>query len=243
MVDLARAIAGLRQGSVSLEAALQSRMDHRDFRFSGLLMSGMPKESLDHNKNRYMAELTTEKNTLRAAIELTQAAVDQAEKDGVIEFEGSQWNKLQNTLGDLDVEAVLNFRPVYDALEAIKNELQVERMQRRQELLEEWQSLMQESEGDLDLNGDFLKEVSSTFEKASSTDSLDIRVVEECVSRLRNHHSGEEVSVGRTTREGAELLPLEEFLQFYEKIGNPKIHAQDSNGLNNLAQELKAGVR
>ena len=243
LVDLARATAGLHQGNVSLEDALQSRMGHRDFRFSGLLMSGLPRESLDHNRNRYLEELTIEKNTLREAIEQTQSAVDQAEKDGVIEFEGSQWNKLQNTLGDLDIETVLNFRPVYDALGAIKNELQEERMQRRQELLGEWQALMQGSEGDLDLNGDFMKEVSTTFEKASSADSLDIRVMEECVSRLRNHQSGEEVSVARTTREGAELHPLEEFLKFYEEIGNPKTHAQDSNGLNNLAQELKAGVR
>ena len=180
-------------------------MDHRDFRFSGILMSGLPSENLDNNRDKYLAELTIEKNTLREAIDLTQTAIDQAEKDGVIEFEGSQWNKHQNTLADLDVETVLNFRPVYYALEAIKNELQDERMQRRQELLEDWQGLTQETATDLNLNGEFLKEVNFTFEKASSADSLDIRVMEECVSRLRNHHSGEEVSVTRSTWVGNEL--------------------------------------
>lgn len=243
LVNLDQVTAGLHQGKSSLEDALQGRMDHRDFRFSGILMSGLPGETSDNNRSRYLAELTIEKNTLREAIDLTQAAVDQAEKDGVIEFEGSQWNKHQNTLADLDVETVLNFRPVYDALDAIKNELQDERMRRRQELVEEWQALTQGSVEDFDLNGGFLKEVGSTFEKASNADSLDIRVMEECVSRLRNHQSGEEVSVPRTTREGAELLPLEEFLKFYEGIGDPRIHARDSNGLNNLAQELKAGVQ
>ena len=116
-------------------------------------------------------------------------------------------------------------------------------MQRREELLEEWQALMHEAAGDHDLNRDFLKEVSSTFEKASSTNSLDIRVMEDCVSRLRNHQSGEEVSVAQITREGTETRSLEEFLKFYEGVGNPRIHAQDSNGLNKLAQELKAGVQ
>ena len=241
LVDMARATLSLHQGDVSLENALQKRMDHRDFRFSDLLMSGLPRETLDHYRNKYSAELTFERNTLREAIELTEAAVDQAEKDGVIEFEGSQWNEHQYTLGDLDVEAVLNFRPVYDALEAIQKELHEERVQRGQELLEEWEILKREAAGDLDLNGDFLKEVSFTFEKARSTDSLDIRVMEECVSRLRNHHSGEDVSGARTTREEAQSRPLEEFLKFYEAIGNPRVHVQDSNGLNRLAQELKAG--
>ena len=243
LVDLDQVTAGLHEGKMSLEDALQGRMDHRDFRFSGILMSGLPRETSDNNRDRYLAELTIEKKTLREAIDLTQATVDQAEKDGVIEFEGSQWNKYQNTLADLDVEIVLNFRPIYDVLEAIKNELQDERMQRRQELLEEWQALTQESVEDFDLNGGFLKEVGSTFEKASDTDSLDIRVMEECVSRLRNHQSGDEVSVARTTREGAELHPLEEFLKFYDGVGDPRIHARDSNGLNNLAQELKTGVQ
>ena len=243
LVHLDQVIAGLQQGKSSLEDALQGRMDHRDFRFSGILMSGLPGETSENNKGRYLAELTIEKNTLREAIDLTQAAVDQAEKDGVIEFEGSQWNKHQNTLADLDVETVLNFRPVYDALDAIKNELQDERMRRGQELVEEWQALTQGSVEDFDLNGGFLKEVVSTFEKASNADSLDIRVMEECVSRLRNHQSGEEVSVPRTTQEGSELIPLEEFLKFYEGIGDPRIHARDSNGLNNLARELKAGVQ
>ena len=242
LVDTARVTASLHQGNVSLENALQSRMDHRDFRFSDLLMSGLPRETLDHNRDRYLAGLTIERNTLREAVELTRSAVDQAEKDGVIEFEGPQWNKHQHTLDDFDVETVLNFGPVYGSLEAIKKELHEERMQRRKELLEEWQALMHESAGDLDLNGDFLKEVSSTFEKASGTDSLDIRVTEDCVSRLRNHQSGEEDSVAQATREGTEPRSLEEFLKFYEAIGKPSVHTEDSNGLRNLARELKAGV-
>lgn len=242
LVNMAEVTASLHQGNVSLENALQSRMDHRDFRFPDLLMSVLPRETLDQNRARYSAGLTIERNTLREAIERTQAAVGQAEKDGVIEFEGPQWNKHQHTLDDFDVETVLNFGPVYGSLEAIKKELHEERMQRRKELLEEWQALMHESAGGLDLNGDFLKEVSSTFEKASSTNSLDIRVTEDCVSRLRNHQSGEEVSVARATREGTEPRSLEEFLKFYEGVGKPSKHTQGSNRLSNLARELKAGV-
>ena len=240
--NLAQDTAYLRQNNVSLEEVLQSRMDHRDFRFSDVLMSGLSKDALDHNRNKCLAQLTIEKNTLREAIERTQTAVEQAEKDGVIEFEGSYWNLHQNSLDDLDVEGIMNFRPVYGALDAIKNGLQQERLQRRQELLEEWQTLGSRSEEDPDIDEEFLTDVSSTFERASSIDSLDIRVMQECASRLRNHQSREEGSVVRTNREEAEHQPLENFLTFYEGVGNPRLHAQESSGLNTLLQELTAGA-
>ena len=172
LAKMSQATVSFDQGGVSLEQAIRSRMNHRDFRFFDLLMSAIPEATLDLMKSEYSEELAVESKTLKKAIESTQTTVDQAEKDGVIEFEGSQWNKHQHTLDDVDVEAVLNFSPVYHALEAIKNELHEERMQRGQELLEEWQTLL--SVGDIDdLNGNFLKEVSPTFEKASNSGSLD----------------------------------------------------------------------
>ena len=243
LVAMAQVASTLHQSNVSLENAIQSRLERRDFRFFDTLTLGLPRETLDRHSKTYLAELGIERKTLQDAIDSTQAAVDQAEKDGVIEFEGSQWNRHQYTLTDVVVEAILNFKPVYDALEAVKNELRDERRQRAQELMEEWQTLIQEPDESIDFNGDFLKEVSSIFQKASSTDSLDIRVMEDCVSRMRNHRSGEEIPFAWNPPEGNQPQSLEEFLKFYDGIPDPRAHVKDSNGLNNLAQKFMPGSK
>ena len=242
LVDVARATANNEIVDKPLEIAIRRRMDQRDFRFFDLLISGMPATDVDRLERTFLTELAVERKTLQQAIGSTQATVDQAEKDGVIEFEGSQWNKHNHALDDMNVEEALNFRPFYDTLEEIKNELHKEREQRRQELSEEWKSLVEESAEDADLDRDFLKEVVSTFERARSDDSLDIRVMEDCVSRLRNRQSGEEGSVAQATRGDRQPRLLEEFLDFYREIRNPKAYTRDGNGLHNLAQELKAEV-
>ena len=227
-------------GENSLESTIQSRMDHRDFRFFDLLVSGLPTETIDQLKNKHSAEVAVERNTLQQAISSTQTTVEQAEKDGVIEFEGSQWNKHKHTLDDVNVKEALNFRPIHNALEGIKNELHKERMRRGQELWVEWQTLIQDSVVDGDLDKDFLGEVSSTFEKARNADSQDIRIMEDCVSQVRNSQSGEEGSFVRSTQEGRQPSPLEEFLNFYREIRDPRAHTRNSNGLNRLAQDLQS---
>ena len=49
---------------------------------------------------------------------------------------------------------------------------------------------------------EFLNGVGETFELASRDESLDIRVMEDCVSRMRNYRSGEldEFELGDVTK-------------------------------------------
>ena len=226
----------------SLIEVIQSRVDHRDFRFCDILMSSLPTEALDRTRAKYAAELNIERKTLREAIESTQTAVAQAEKDGVLEFEGSMWNKHQHALEDLDPDSILHFGPVYNNLQTLRQELHRERNQRGLELLEEWQILMERMISDIDVNDDFLTEVSSTFQIASSADSLDIRVMEDCVSRVRNHQSGEEASIASIIPDRDQIRSLEKFLTFSGTLRDPKAHSRDSNGLRNLVQELEIRV-
>lgn len=241
LIDLAASPANFDLNSMTLEEVVQIRTDHHDFRFFELLTCGLAANGVDRLKRKFLAELTAERKTLQGVIESTNVAVEQADKDGVIEFEGLQWNKYKNALDDVKIGEALNFGPIYDALDGIKGELLAERRRRGQELLEEWQALEGEADSDSDDNRDLFASVRGTFEIAGSTDSMDIRVMEECVSRVRNGLLGEAGNFSRS-QEQFQRRDLEEFQDFYKSLRDPKGHTRDSEGLNNLVQKLKREV-
>lgn len=226
--------------SMTLEQVMLRRMDCHDFRFFGILSHGLSSDATSELSKKFQSELGAERKALREELQATQAAVEQAEKDGVVEFEGSLWSRHKNTMDDVNVDEVLDFGMAYDDLDSIKHELDKEREKRCQELLDEWEEL--ESRFHLQNDGDqnFPDEAKETFEIASRPQSLDIRVMEECVSRLRNHQSGEEEYPTGTMWEEAQPGTLEEFQEFYRSIGDPKAHATDSEGIRNLIQELNS---
>ena len=241
LLDLASSPASFDLNSTALEEVMQIRTDHHDFRFFELLIYGLPAGEVDRLSRKFLGELTAERKTLQGVIESTNVAVEQADKDGVIEFEGSHWSKYKNALDDVNVKEALNFGPIYDALDGVKAELLAERRRRGQELLEEWQALEGEVDSDSDNKGDLLVSVKGTFEIASSIDSMDIRVMEDCVSRVRNGQLGEEGNFSRV-QEQSQSRALEEFQDFYKSLRDPKAHTRNSEGLNNLIQELKREV-
>lgn len=228
--------------NMTLEQVLLRRMDCHDFRFFGILSHGLSSDATSELSKKFQGELSAERKTLREALEATQAAVEQAEKDGVVEFEGSLWTRHKNTMDDVNVDEVLDFGTAYDDLDSIKHELDEEREKRGQELLDEWQELESQFHLQNDSDQNFPDEAKETFEIASRSQSLDIRVMEECVSRLRNHQSGEEEYPTGTVWEEAQPGTLEEFQEFYRAIGDPKAHARDNEGIRNLIQELNRKV-
>ena len=242
LIDLATAPTSFDLSSMALEEVMLRRIDNHDFRFFELLRYGLSPDAVDLLDRRFQSELASERKTLMEDLEATQGAVEQAEKDGVIEFEGTLWTKHKNTLDDVNVEEALDFITIYDGFDAIRRELNEERSRRGQELFEEWQSL----EGQFDLESDddqvFLAGVKSTFEMAGRIESLDIRVMEDCVSRVRNRQSGEEEYLTRTIGETVRHGTLEEFQEFFRRIGDPKAHVRSSEGLRNLIQELRRAV-
>ena len=137
-------------------------------------------------------------------------------------------------MDDVNIEEELNFEPIHDVLDDIKNSIRADGLLRRQELLDEWQTLSDESPRDADLYPEPLDALITTFEMASSPDAFDIRVMEECVSRLRNTRSREESLVAPAPQEAGQPHALEEFLAFFKEIRDPKSHVQNNNGLRSL---------
>ena len=242
LIDLANSPSNLDINSMTLEEVMLRRLDNHDFRFFELLRYGLSSDAAGQLNTQFQSELASERKTLLEEVESTQDAVEQAEKDGVIEFEGSLWTKHKSTLDDVNVEGALDFTTIYHGLDAIRRELNEERIRRGQELLEEWQALESQLDLESDDDREFFKEVESTFEMARKVDSLDIRVMEDCVSRVRNRRSGEEEYLARTEQEELRHGTLEKFQEFSRAIGDPKAHVRSSEGLRSLMLELRRPV-
>ena len=218
LVKLGQSITSFPSSNTLLEDAIKHRMGHHDFRFFDLLATGLPSDKLGPLKAKYSTDLGDERKTLEEAMASTRDAIERAANDGVIEFEGARWYEFVNTLEDVGVEEALNFNPIHDLLERITRELNEERMRRREELIGEWHTLTQGSLGDTDLETDFFDSLKETFDDASCLDSLDIRVMEYCFSRVRDYRPGEEVTVSGTSPEEGKVNSLEELLTLCSEI-------------------------
>ena len=219
----------------SLEAVIQAQIDKGDFRFIVLLESGLASEAKHELAREYRTEINSAKDTLALHLEDIRAYVDQSSNDGVIEFEGERWDRFIGEIDDIDVSKVLNFKAVHDSLDRIKDSVDEERAQRRRELTEEWDSQCRAFEEAPFFDENFLKEVEGTFDRASQPDSMDIRVMEDCVSRLRNYGSDEPFRFGLELNSDNGLW-LEDFSSFCGAISDPKAHARGSSGLKTLTR-------
>ena len=173
--------------------------------------------------------------TLALHIEETRAFVDQASNDGVIEFEGANWDSFNSEIDDIDISRVLNFKAIHDSLDRIKAFLDAERRQRRQEISEEWEDQCGVLQDGPYFSEAFLEELTNTFAQASRLDSLDIRVMEDCVSRIRNYGSDEPFRLG-SDGQNSEHRWLEDFSSFYHGISDPAAYTKDSSGLKTLTR-------
>ena len=226
-----------------VENAIRCRMDLRDFRFFCVLGVGLPADKLAPIKERYFEDLRVERKTLEEAMQSTWDAIDQATKDGVIEFEGALWDEYVHSLDDVIVEEVLQFEPVHDVLDRIKGRLAANTAERRDELISDWEALASVSAGSADFDTGLFDRLRSTFEKANCSESLDVRVMEDCVSRLRDYCSGEENPVPLGIQESSREQSLEEFLAFCREIRqDPDISLRRQNALDRFRQELADGV-
>ena len=196
-----------------IDAAIRARVETSDFRFLDLLETVWATERSDDIDSLYSADLAAAKETLHGHLSSAREGVDQAANDGVIEYEGARWNEFGHAIDDIFVDEVLNFKEAHDTLEAIQMSVGNERTRRREELMGDWEDLSLDSLGDSDREVEFIKGLKGTFELASREKSLDIRVMEDCVSRIRNYRSGD-LHVLILARVDGSRTTLEEFLSF-----------------------------
>ena len=225
---------------LSAESVLRLSINCGDFRFLALLSNASGSSQSTDLESAYLGDLTAARETLTEHLKAIHEGVGQAATDGVIDFEGAEWNRFTNTLDDIVVYDVLNFKKVHDDLDEIRISLDDERARRRAELDSEWRTEWGKL-NDLPIEHtaqevEFLKVLTTTFKMSSRDDSLDIRVMEDCVTRLRNFQSGD-------SRDIIPFLPprgpqtLEDFLTYCRRVSDSHKITGDGSDLRNLIQQ------
>ena len=237
-IDLERAETDWFSTDIPLDVVVSSRIGNGDFRFLDLLSldpaTGQPVKP----EVVYSTYLAAARETLQEHLSRARDAVDQAASDGVIEFEGARWSELTHSLEDVTDGEIHNFKQAHDVLEAIEVSVRENRISRREELTKDWETLVRDLGYDTSVAPEVLEELSSTFKLASRDDSLDIRVMEDCVSRIRNFQSGDRQDLVPNPPESSRRT-LEEFLRFSRGIGELPPHGRRSNGLRHVLLRSK----
>ena len=166
----------------TLEEVVNSRVANRDYRFLGHLSPEFTTDTRDPEV-AYSARLKAERDTLGEHHISISHALDRAAGDGVMEYEGEDWSNFTHELDDILVKTTLNFRPAHDALQAIEGRLARLSALRREELVTAWQKLCERLGSDLGS----VDELSETFRLASHRAQPDLRVMDDCVSRLNDY--------------------------------------------------------
>ena len=217
-IDLQRAEPDWFSTDTPLDVVVVSRIGNGDFRFLDLLSLDSATGQPGKPEVAYSTDLAAARETLEEHHRRACDAVEQAASDGVIEFEGARWSELTYSLEDIAVDKIRNFKQAQDVLETIEVSVRGERINRREELTREWKTCMRDLGEDTSVAPEVLEELTTTFKLASRDDSLDIRVMEDCVSRIRNFQSGDPQDLVRTPSESPRRT-LEDFLRFSLGIG------------------------
>ena len=236
-IDLQRAETDWFSTDTPLDAVVSSRIGNGDFRFLGLLSLNPATGQPVKLEIAYSTYLASARETLEEHLSCARNAVDQAASDGVIEFEGARWSELTQRFEDITVDEIHNFKQAHDSLESIEVSVEEDRINRRKELTRDWETLQRDLGKD-SVAPEVLEELSTTFELASRDDSLDIRVMEDCVSRIRNYRSGDRQDLIPTPSESSRRT-LEDFLRFSGGIGELPPHERRSKGLRHMLLRSK----
>ena len=220
-IDLDRIEANWFSTDTALEAVVRSRISDGDFRFLDLLSVDSDTGEPVMPEEAYSADLAAARETLDEHKVRARDAVEQAANDGVIEFEGARWSELTHSLDDIVVDVTLNFKRTHDILEGVEAAVQKERINRRKELKRDWETLNKKLTEDDSLAPEVLERLSDTFELASCDESLDIRVMEDCVTRVRDYLSGDRRDLDHVlTRLESSRETLKDFLRFSRGLGD-----------------------
>ena len=238
-IDLEMAAPDWFAGDTALDRVTRSRVSSGDFRFLDILSSGTQIDEPSNVCALFPSEISTAKETLRQHRAHSQDVVDQAVSDGVIEFDGKRWDELTNVLEDIVVEHTLNFQRAHDKLDWFERTISDDRDLRRRELIAGWEPLIQDLKNDPSVLGVVIEELDETFRLASHDDSLDIRIMEDCVSRVRNHKSGDGQDL-RPSTSGSQSEALENFLPFCENSVEAQSLPAGGNRLRRLLRHADA---
>ena len=209
---------------IPLRQVLRSRIDNGDFRFLDLLPLVSASGQTPESELLYSNDLSVAKETLEAHLSSAQEAVDRAVSDGVIEYEGVRWSQSTNSIEDIREELaddkIRNLKKAHDILEEIEVSIREDQSMRRDELASDWKAIITAVQEESGVTPQLFQDLSISFDLASRDESPDIRVMEDCVSRLRDFQYGDSQELGTTSISHASRT-LEDFLHWSREIREP----------------------
>ena len=218
--------------------AFESRMDRQDYRFLDSVLDGIPHEMRNGIKTRREKAIQDSLATLEDYIGSVERRVRQAARDGVIEIDDANWIEYNRKVeGIRSREDTLNFSVLAEELESIETGLQDLSESRYSDLCGEWELALSD-QSDAEPNA-----ISSWNDKFNSAkDRGDIRVMEECLMRLRTSSTSlpyQEIDANDDSRHGARDS-LAKFIDFSEEIQDIEGHTKSSTGLSALQYRLSS---
>ena len=234
--DLAESVVA----SVSQDDAIAQRFRLQDYRFLNIMSTGLEIDQRETIMARCNRARQDSEMTLKNYARDMGNRIDQAVRDGVIDIDDDNWINYKLSVGDVEnsleaEEDIFNFPPKLSQLESVQEGLQSEEHRRHSQLTDEWNK---ELSNLADTCVPAIEAWREKFDAARA--SRNIRVMEECVIRLRNHSVGETLPEPSLTDEQYEqdVKALSEFVAFIENIPDVEEYARSSIGLTSLESEL-----
>ena len=226
--------------SASQEDAIAQRCRLQDYRFLDILSTGLDIDQREAIMSRCNRARQDSEITLKKYARDMRNRIDQAVRDGVIDIDDDNWINCMLAVSDVEgalepEEEILHFPPRLKQLESVQEGLGSEEHRRHSMLADEWNNEL------CKLNDTPLPAIEAWRDKFDAARcSRNIRVMEECVIRLRNHSVGEtlpEPSLADEQHE-QEVKALTEFVAFIESIPDVEEYARASVGLTSLETKL-----
>ena len=220
----------------TLDEAVERQLNSQDYRLVEIMISGISQEARDKYETIGKRVKQDSQATLDNHISTMRGKVNQAARDGTIEIDDQYWIGYCKTLEAIASQAeVLNYRELFAELEELERDLEKQSDKRYTALCDEWSSVLVNRE-DTDSRG--LPDWTVKFELAK--ENKDIRVMEECLMRLR---------IGSALEVHHEREPLDDlyedaqnsltgFISFTEDIQDIERYARSSDGLRALQSRL-----
>ena len=233
-------VAGISE-SMSLEQAIEQRIELQDYRFFEKMISGVAIEKRERLESLYTKAMQDSNATLKRNVEDIEKSVQQSVRDGVIDIDDDNWIIAHVTIDEVTKTTELDHLTIsypvkFSQLNDIQDSLEAEKRRRLTQLQGEWE---QEFTNLPNRNTPVVTAWEEKFNAAQ--ESSNIRVMEECVIRIRNHSSGESLphaewdGGGETTSD-----EIVNFVVFVDTIADIEEHARTGSGLNSLQDRLSA---
>lgn len=240
--EMGRRLSENRDAPITLSEALKRRVEdpeRQDYRFYDIMSVRLSeKERADMESMREKARKESEE-ALRARVKESRESLDQASIDGVMERDDNEWQEYNGQINEIAPEGdnasldhVLNFGAAHERITDIETGLENKKTERRDELRLSWDELaldVRRRANDNDDDTDAVKDLEGDFSQAES--KLDIRVMDVCVDRLREHlmfleSGGREGDRLVRTRDNPDASgTFESFLDFINGIQNPETYS------------------